>query len=272
MLPTVTPVDPAWLDISAQRERFKLCFANGYWDCSEDRFYEGSIPEHRFLSGVRAPLQPRDQRYVDLVHHGAGGDVQASLQQHGGARLHAQGTGAALADDQAANCFVLGDSNTGKGVLTRFLELTFPGVVAQFNASRRAATTPPRTTSGSCRSSTAASLSATSSTSGPGRPAGARSARASTARSRGASCPAGRIAWSAACCMLHRNAIKVIPRFTPFILANDAPEIDNPSDSGTHMDRHAVDRDRARAGGPHEFRADKSLKGRIAQREYQNTA
>ena len=68
MLPTVTPVDPAWLDISAQRERFKLCFANGYWDCSEDRFYEGSIPEHRFLSGVRAPLQPRDQRYVDLVH------------------------------------------------------------------------------------------------------------------------------------------------------------------------------------------------------------
>ena len=135
MLPTVTPVDPAWLDISAQRERFKLCFANGYWDCSEDRFYEGSIPEHRFLSGVRAPLQPRDQRYVDLVHHGAGGDVQASLQQHGGARLHAQGTGAALAGDQAANYFVLGDSNTGKGVLTRFLELTFPGVVAQFNAS-----------------------------------------------------------------------------------------------------------------------------------------
>ena len=67
MLPTATPVDPACLDISAQRERFKLCFANGYWDCSEDRFYEGSIPEHRFLSGVRAPLQPRDQRYVDLV-------------------------------------------------------------------------------------------------------------------------------------------------------------------------------------------------------------
>ncbi len=29
MLPTATPVDPACLDISAQRERFKLCFANG---------------------------------------------------------------------------------------------------------------------------------------------------------------------------------------------------------------------------------------------------
>ena len=48
--------------------------------------------------------------------------------------------------------------------------------------------------------------------------------------------------------MLHRNAIKAIPRFTPFILANvanDAPEFDNSSDSDTHMDRHAVDREPA---------------------------
>jgi hypothetical protein len=76
------------------------------------------------------------------------------------------------------------------------------------------------------------------------------------------------------CRLLHHNAIKVIPRFTPFILANDMPEFDNPSDSGTQtrtvamrMDRHAVDREPA---GSHEFRADKTLEGRIAHREYQN--
>ncbi len=60
----------------------------------------------------------------------------------------------ALAGDQAGNYFVLDDSSTDKGMLTRFLELTFPGVVAQLNASHlcaEAAMTPPRTTSGSCR-------------------------------------------------------------------------------------------------------------------------
>ncbi len=40
------------------------------------------------------------------------------------------------------------------------------------------------------------------------------------------------------CRLLHHNAIKVIPLFTPFILANDMSEFDNPSDSGTQTRTH----------------------------------
>ena len=49
------------------------------------------------------------------------------------------------------------------------------------------------------------------------------------------------------CRLLHSNAVDVLPQFTPFILANDIPEFDNPADSGVQtrtvsveMDRNAV--------------------------------
>jgi hypothetical protein len=87
MLPTVTPVDPAWLDISAQRERFKLCFANGYWDFSEGRFLVPRAPLPHGRARAIATARP-------AVHRpGAGGGLYAAIQQRGRARLHAQGAG-----------------------------------------------------------------------------------------------------------------------------------------------------------------------------------
>ena len=77
------------------------------------------------------------------------------------------------------------------------------------------------------------------------------------------------------CRQLYTNASSITPQFTPFILANDMPEFDNPSDSGsqtrtvaTYMDRHAVTQ-AAPCNTACEFPADPQLQARLFTPEYQ---
>jgi hypothetical protein len=270
MLPSLVPEDPTWLDAGAESERFKLCFENGYWDFRENKFHPGSYPQYRFLQGVRAPLLPRDQRYVDLVLE----EIFTRPYSDTNVRDYVlKALARALAGDQSAKqgYFLLGPSNSGKGLMTRLLELTFPGLVEQFNASCLCADSSNDAAKDykwvvpifQCRIVVANEFNL--------KAAGGRTQRIN-----------GNI-WKSVvsggtdrieCRLLNQNAIKVIPRFTPFILANDMPEFDNPSDSGTqtrtvatYMDRCAVDREPT---GAHEFRADPGLKTRISEPEYQN--
>ena len=226
----------------------------------------------RFLTGVRASLQPPDQRYVDLALEEMFTRPFSTVAVRD---YMLKALARALAGDQAAKqgYFILGEFNTGKGMQTRFLELTFPGVVAQFNASHLCAESSNDPAKDYQWVVPIFHSRIVVSNEFNLRAAGGRTERARINSNIWKSVVSGGTD-RVECRLLHRNAIKVIPRFTPFILANDMPEFDNPSDSGTQtrtvamrMDRHAVDREPA---GPHEFRADKTLEGRIAQREYQN--
>ena len=243
MLRTQLPVVHRWLEVSAERERFKLCFANGYWDFLRRDFIPGSFPELCFLNGVRTALQPRDQRQVDRVLE------EIFTRPYSSAAVRdfvLKALARAVAGDQSAKQghFILGPSNSGKGLMTRLLELALPGVVSQFNASHLCA----------------------ESSNDPAKDYQwvvpifhNRVIVANEFNLKGANSRPQRInsnVWKSVvsggtdrieCRLLRSNAVKVIPRFTPFILANDMPEFDNPTDSGTqtrtvatYMDRHAV--------------------------------
>ena len=219
---------------------------------------------------MRAPLLERDQQARDQVLD----EIFTRPFSSTNARDYMlKGMARGLAGDLSAKqgYFIIGPSNSGKGLITMLLECALPGVVAQFDASCL------------CKETS----------NDPAKDFGwlapichQRIIIANEFNLRGKNGQPQRIngnTWKSVvsggtdkieCRLLYANSTKVTPMFPPFILANDMPEFDNPGDSGTktrtvatYMDRHAVSHEPAH---PSEFQADPTLKDRICTPEYQN--
>jgi hypothetical protein len=268
MLRSVLVLDEGWLDKSLERTRLKLCFKDGYWDFQLGTFHRGSFPELCFIQGVNAVFPQHRPEYVDKVREEVFTRPYSSTEVRDFVLI---ALARALAGDQMAKCgyFIIGPSNSGKGMVTRLLESALPGVVQQFDAANL------------CKDSS----------DDPAKDLGwvssiwhQRIVVANEFNLRGRSGRMQRIngnVWKSVvsggtdkirCRLLYQNAAAVTPQFTPFILANDMPSFDNPGDSGTqtrtvatHMDRCAVQE----PAGPHQFRADPRLRERVLQPEYQ---
>lgn len=268
MLRSVLVLDEGWLDKSLEHTRLKLCFKDGYWDFQSGEFHLGSFPELCFIQGVNTRFPQHRPEYVDRVREEVFSRPYSSTEVRDFVLI---ALARALAGDQAAKCgyFIIGPSNSGKGMVTRLLESALPGVVQQFDAANL------------CKDSS----------DDPAKDLGwvssiwhQRIVVANEFNLRGRSGRTQRIngnVWKSVvsggtdkirCRLLYQNAAAVTPQFTPFILANDMPSFDNPGDSGTqtrtvatHMDRCAV----GQPAGPHQFHADPRLRERVLQPEYQ---
>jgi hypothetical protein len=134
MLSGTLPLQHDWIDASMERARFKLCFSDSYWDFRQSQFVPGQHPELTFLHGVKRPFPQHQPEVVKRVREELFSRPYSSVTVRDFVLI---ALARALAGDQAAKrgYFIIGPSNSGKGMVTRLLELALPGVVKTFDAS-----------------------------------------------------------------------------------------------------------------------------------------